>query len=170
MRLRDPHDPIASLDLLGHQRFRGGHEHHLARRKPAVEVVHDHGGDEGLAQARGQAHERVATQGGVGDAQLVVPHGAVGGVNPHGPGRRAEAAVLQAQPPLGFVHGDQQHVIVRLQVRAGCSSSSSSIRRLGPGGRRAGAAGSCGKLLAFSAAARAPGIAAAGAAGAAGAA
>lgn len=158
MRLRDPHDPVASLDLLGHQRFRGGHEDHLARRKPAVEVVHDHGGDEGLPQPRGQAHERVATQGGVCDVQLVVSHGAVGGVNPQGPGRRAEAAVLQAQPPLGFVHGDQQHVIVRLQLRVACSSNS---RRLSPGGRSAGAAGSSGELLAFSAAARAPGVAAA---------
>ncbi len=36
--LWDAHDPVAGLDLLGHQRFGGSHEDDLAGGEPAVEV------------------------------------------------------------------------------------------------------------------------------------
>uniref|UniRef100_A0A8C6ZXW3 peptidylprolyl isomerase n=1 Tax=Nothoprocta perdicaria TaxID=30464 RepID=A0A8C6ZXW3_NOTPE len=60
------------------------------RGEPAVEVVHDHGGHEGLAQPRGQAHERVGQQRRARHAQLVAAHRVVGGVDPERAGGRAE--------------------------------------------------------------------------------
>lgn len=117
--LRDTHHLIASLDLLCHQRFRGGHKNDLARREPAVEIVHDDGGNEGLPQPCGQTHQCVAEQSGPGDVQLVVPHRAVGRVNPQGARRGTEAAILQTLLPLSIVHRDQQHVIVRLWLSLG---------------------------------------------------
>lgn len=71
----DTHHPVASLDLLCHQGFIGSHENHLARREPAVEIVHDHSGNKGLSQPGGQTDQRVAEQGGPGDVQLVVSLG-----------------------------------------------------------------------------------------------
>lgn len=94
MGLRDTHHPVASLDLLCHQRFRGGHEDNLAGGEPAVEIVHDYGGNKGLSQAGRQTHQRVAEQSGPGDVQLVVPHRAISRVNPQGARWGAEPAIL----------------------------------------------------------------------------
>lgn len=94
MGLRDTHHPVASLDLLCHQGLRGGHENHLARREPAVEIVHDHSGNKGLSQAGGQTDQRVAEEGGPGDVQLVVSHWAISRVNPQGARWGAEPAIL----------------------------------------------------------------------------
>lgn len=94
MGLRDTHHPVASFDLLCDQRFCGGHENHFARREPAVEIVHDHGGNKGLSQAGGQTNQRVAKQSGPGDVQLVVPHWAISRVNPQGARGGAEPAIL----------------------------------------------------------------------------
>lgn len=91
VRLRYPHHFVTSLDLLRDQRLGGSHEDDLPRRIPPVEVVHHHGGDEGLAQASGETHQRVLEEGGFWYLQLVLPDRKVGGVDPH-LGRRAVKA------------------------------------------------------------------------------
>jgi hypothetical protein len=66
------------VDLLLHQRLGGCHEADFASRVPAVEIAHHHGRDEGLPQARGQAHERVVLQTALHDAELVLAEGELG--------------------------------------------------------------------------------------------
>lgn len=87
---RDPHNAGAGLHLLSHQRLGRGEEEHLAGGEPAVEVVHDDGGHEGLTQPGGQTDQRVTQQGGAGHAHLIAAHRVVSGVDPNGPRRRAE--------------------------------------------------------------------------------
>ena len=56
---------MAKLVLLVYERTRA----HLW--EPAGEVVHDHSGDQRLAQPGGQGHKRVVVQGSTDDVQLV---------------------------------------------------------------------------------------------------
>lgn len=59
MRLRNPHDPETGFDLLRHQRLGRGHKDDLPGRVPAVEVIHDHGADERLAQTCRETNQRI---------------------------------------------------------------------------------------------------------------
>ena len=63
--LRNPHDIEASLDLLLHEGLRRGHEDDLGEREPAEVVIHDHSGDEGLAEPSGKGDQCVVVQTGL---------------------------------------------------------------------------------------------------------
>lgn len=137
--LRDPHDPVTGLDLLRHQRFGGSHEDDLARGEPAVVVVHEDGGDEGLAQAGGQTDQRVPQQRRLADLQLVLPDGVVGGVDPD-PARRGVESRLGTglQRALGLEHGHQHDVIIifiisfiMLRSCCGLTPQTPAVRLLG---------------------------------------
>ncbi len=113
--LWDAHDPVAGLDLLGHQRFGGSHEDDLAGGEPAVKVVHEHGGDEGLAEAGGEADQRVLQQRRLRDPQLVLAERVINGVDPDAARRGVEARLRSGlQRALGLVHRHQHHIIIIL--------------------------------------------------------
>lgn len=92
---RQVHDARAGLDLLIDQRLGGRHEDDLPSREPAVIVVHDHRGDEGLAQASGQGHERVGKVRHRRDLALVLALavGLADGPHPRRPGYRVQQRI-----------------------------------------------------------------------------
>ena len=86
-----PHHVVARSDLLSNERLRRCHEDDGRLREPAVEVVHDDGGDERLAESGGQHDKRVVEQRLRDDAPLVLSHWVVGRVDPEPPRFAVEA-------------------------------------------------------------------------------
>lgn len=72
-------DNVAAGDyLLRNERLGGRHKDDLAGGKPAKEVVHHHGGDEGLAETSGERDERILEQSLGDDGELVLATRKVG--------------------------------------------------------------------------------------------
>ncbi len=69
--LGDADDAVAGVELLVDEGLGGRHEDDLAERVPAVEVEHDDGGDEGLAEAGGQDDHGVLVEAVLDDVELV---------------------------------------------------------------------------------------------------
>ena len=80
--LRDPHHVIASLYLLGDERFCRSKEYNLPTGIPAVKVIHDHSCNKCLPQASWETDENISEESFLDDIELIVSNGVVGRVDP----------------------------------------------------------------------------------------